>query len=545
MIIEYESLAIKEIADFLIITATDRETNQLKNKLEPICIDGSLLTIKKEDREYTAARMNGYNVLHCQCKNMGTQEIGSSTLTTSNALQDWPCIKAVVMLGIAFGMYNDLEDKEVQTYGDVLVAKKIFPYENQRVNKDYTEKYRGKEHESNRHLVDALTLVKEEWNETNPYGNPTHVEICSMLTGEKLIDNLEFRNKLKESHPNTRGGEMEGMGVATVCENAKIPWILIKSICDFADGNKGTTPEEEIEKNQKQDYAALTAVLAFYKALEKVNISNLIGKRVNYFYRPPEINLENIFFINYSKECDDFYLIRSLDKDKGKSILTKSHWISGKTGIGKTAFLRRTLYSNNIKPIYVDLSLCDKSNINELFEMILESVCQYFHIEMPIYSTFHKYIQALCEILDSNWNGMPVYIQIEEIPFDEYCDGFKEFVQKIVNMIIYMSGHLKNAKVFYILSSIAMPKEAIDTYRDKISSHMTFYEMKCWSDEECLQLVHMLCKYVGLVWKDYTPEQFIKRMNNSPRLIKNALKECCSMEFSFIDESIVNKLIVG
>lgn len=46
---------------------------------------------------------------------------------------------------------------------------------------------------------------------------------------------------------------MEGAGVFVACDN-KVSWIIVKSICDFADGNKKDGKEE------KQDIAIKSAI---------------------------------------------------------------------------------------------------------------------------------------------------------------------------------------------------------------------------------------------------------------------------------------------
>lgn len=60
---------------------------------------------------------------------------------------------------------------------------------------------------------------------------------------------------------------MEGQGVSSACNNAGKPWLLIKSICDFADGNKGE------QKHEKQKSAAY---LAFEFCSELLEIDNLV-----------------------------------------------------------------------------------------------------------------------------------------------------------------------------------------------------------------------------------------------------------------------------
>jgi nucleoside phosphorylase len=43
---------------------------------------------------------------------------------------------------------------------------------------------------------------------------------------------------LFERHPYAIGGEMEGVGLAAAAERERCEWILVKGICDWADGEK-------------------------------------------------------------------------------------------------------------------------------------------------------------------------------------------------------------------------------------------------------------------------------------------------------------------
>lgn len=540
MEIQYSLLPNKNIADFLIVTATDIETQAVLNRFHPICVEG-LLHIYKDDRKYTAGVLGGYNVVHCQCKNMGTQEVGSSTITTTNALDDWPCIKGVLMVGIAFGMYNEETDIYKQNYSDVLIAEKIFPYENQRLNKDGSAKFRGIDHFPNKNFVDAFSVIARDWKEINLEGITTKVSIVPLLTGEKLVDNLAWRNELKHKYSDYKGGEMEGMGIASACENKNIPWILLKSICDFGDGNKGDTPEAEELKNARQVNAAEAASKACELALNTANIKEIVPNRINYSYRHDIANIEDVFFLAYSTKCKDYYLHRTIDAEASGYILTKSVWVSGKTGIGKSDLLRHTLIENNIDYIYIDLSLCD--SVEEMVCQIYETTCDYFN-EKAHFGNIKTIISALAELLDSKCAENFSYIMVEEIPFEENSGEFHEFVRRLSQMIVYISTHTAN-KVRFILSSIAMPKEALDTYRDKIESLIHFIQLREWTESECIDLIDLLCSTVGLSWESEELKlSFAKKMEYSPRRIKSSLKTCCSLDYRVISSNIVDKLVL-
>ena len=73
-----------------------------------------------------------------------------------------------------------------------------------------------------------------------------------MLSGEKLIDDKDYRDHLVALQVEAVGGEMEGAGLY-VASRHKVDWIVIKAICDWADGKK------KVNKNQRQKKAAKNA----------------------------------------------------------------------------------------------------------------------------------------------------------------------------------------------------------------------------------------------------------------------------------------------
>lgn len=537
-VVDYKALVNKDIADILIITATDIETQMLHASLSPISDEG-LLEIRHKDSVYYAGKLGEYNVVHCQCTNMGAQERGASLMTTTKAICAWPNIKAVVMVGIAFGMYEN-EGENPQHFSDVLIANTIFPYENQRLNPDGSIKYRGKEHSSESKFIDAFAVIAQNWDRKNTNGEVTRIDICSMLSGEKLVDNLEERNILKEAFSTCRGGEMEGIGVAAACEEHNKPWILLKAICDFADGNK----KEEKEKKQRD--AAEAAILACKNALATDNVSVLIGEKVNYFYRPERVDLSKVFFIHYEADCESYYLQRSVDEALAPFILRKSCWVYGKSGMGKSELLTRTLINNHLNFIYVDLSLCSRTEPIDSFKTIYEEICNRLSIEPKETSNFKSLIKLIADLLNEHMGNQTLYLLVDEIPFEHKSSVFNEFVENFCAMMTYCGKKLTNTSVLFMLSSIASPLELLSPdYLAKVSQHIKFVELKSWTIDECVALINLLGAHVHLEWKEINFEDFALAFECSPRLIKNALKDVCVLGCGTIDKTIINRIKLG
>jgi nucleoside phosphorylase len=524
MKVHYKLLKDENVADFLVVTATDVETSNVLNILKPISPQG-VIEVVYDGMSYTIGRMGQFNVIHCQCKEMGTQGVGSSTLTVSNALQHWSCIKGVVMVGISFGMYNDVVDENQQHIGDVLVASQIIPYEPQRVGVEEV-KYRGKVLHTSDNCLDAFKIIKSDWKEKNLYNEETKVEICPMLSGEKLVDELKFRNKLKAKFVEARGGEMEGNGVAAASVNASLPWMILKAICDFGDGNK------KLDKEPRQACAAYLAAKCCEMAFNKVDVLGSLckGKKSEYIFQPEADISRKVLFFRYQNEYEEFYLSRSIDDEIEEALKVKGCWLSGKTGIGKSVALTRVLLKNGKNLLFVDLSCCGENPLDDLFKTIYELLCEKLNLtpQSKIY-TFNEYAHEISRLISQYFPNQEFYFFIEEIPISgDEIDKFKTFVRMFCAFVIQNTFADNNTDVRFILSSIHSPRPFLNDYQEKVSSYVKFIEMKDWPKEELITLTSKINEVLGFNWGDIRVEDFVD-ICDTPRKVKDALRALFKM----------------
>ena len=181
---------------------------------------------------------------------------------------------AVIAIGIAFGV-----DEEKQKLGEILLSKQIQQYEPQRAGEKIV--LRGdKAHAASRliHHFDSFTQI--EWK-----GVKVHTGL--LLSGEKLIDNKKYRDQLVELQVGAIGGEMEGSGLYVSSHEHKVDWIVIKAICDWADGRKG------VQKERRQKRAAKNAAEFLVGALTYAPLKRLEKHPPNHASATPEVNSPN------------------------------------------------------------------------------------------------------------------------------------------------------------------------------------------------------------------------------------------------------------
>jgi nucleoside phosphorylase len=189
---------------------------------------------------------------------MGVSSPGGSLLTVFEGIQAL-VPSAVVMVGIAFGF-----EPEKQRIGNILVSQHLRGYDPQRYGSGPDGAPvivpRGDRVSASVRLLDRFKSGCQDWQ-------GQHVEFGLILSGEKLVDNREFRDQLRKLEPEAIGGEMEGMGLYAAAHRCKVDWLLVKAICDFADGNKSQN------KLQYQEEAARNAALFTIHVLQKTNFT--------------------------------------------------------------------------------------------------------------------------------------------------------------------------------------------------------------------------------------------------------------------------------
>lgn len=166
----------------------------------------------------------GHLIVNTVCE-MGAGGIGASQQRTRQAIVHWHPL-AIISVGIAFGL-----DETKQKIGEVLVSSQIQDYELGRLNADGTLTPRGDK-------PSCADVLRNRLRQTNTTEKRRHsdwpkVRFGLVLSGQKLVDNLDYRETLKTLFTEAVGGEMEGIGLYVSASEAKVDWIVVKGICDW------------------------------------------------------------------------------------------------------------------------------------------------------------------------------------------------------------------------------------------------------------------------------------------------------------------------
>ncbi len=223
-------------ADVLLVVVTDIERDALF--AEAAKASGTAQPkgqIHGKDRTYhDLGTIGGARTLVVQTE-MGTGTVGGSLSTILLAIDELDA-QTILMVGIAFGV-----DSDRQAIGEILVSKQVQQYEIQRIGTEVGSRSlipRGDRATATPMVLSRLRAVVPN------LGNLAKAKFGLLLSGEKLVDNLDYRQDLRSLHLEAVGGEMEGGGLYVAATERRRAWCVVKSVCDFADGEKRKHKEE-------------------------------------------------------------------------------------------------------------------------------------------------------------------------------------------------------------------------------------------------------------------------------------------------------------
>ncbi len=245
--------------DLVIVTVNEHETRAVLATFRE-ATGADSMSVSLAGRAYNnLGTVNGTTVYHAVSE-MGSGGSGGMQQTVEKAINALSP-GAVIAVGMAFGV-----NEKKQAIGDILVSKLLRLYELQRVNKNGTITLRGALPDSSPRLLNHLRVFHQtRWTGAT-------VRFGVVLTGEKLVDDIDYRDQLVAHEEEAVGGEMEGAGLYVSSYDNKVDWIVVKAICDWGDGNK------EVDKTPRQKLAAKNAADFVVQSLKNAQLRHPNGE---------------------------------------------------------------------------------------------------------------------------------------------------------------------------------------------------------------------------------------------------------------------------
>jgi len=501
----------------LFVTATLTETQVLHTYIEPLTDQSNIIKVYKNNLTYYIGKFGKYKIVHVQ-SDLGSVSRSGSIPTISEAIGEFKP-KLTIMVGVAFGL-NSVEQK----IGDVLISEAVLPYDYKKVGTKRTIQ-RATHAPTSKKL---LSRFKNNltWEFLLGNGEKACAFVGHILSGEVLIDNKKYRDKIKSEFPTAIGGEMEGVGLYAACDG-NCDWMLIKGICDFADGNK------KYNKQNRQKIATHSAVTLCLDIFSNNTIFEA------YKIRPVDHGNNNIIikeckfdalFEVYNKEKESYYVNRKEDVDFNLYLNQFGIWLYGPSGCGKSNIILRNLLFYDKSFVQISLASYTSDKIEEVFYGIYLELKEVLHtnVENSIPLTVNEITKAILGLLNLANDGKELYIFIEEIPI-AYDADLKLFSEKFNSLIINKSFIPQLDNIKFILSSIKDPTIIIPVYQQKIQQYIKFKKLGFWYKKDFLRLNEIIKNNLNIDLPNSTIELICKKSNFSPRFLKKYYRNLIAM----------------
>ncbi len=258
----------------LFVTANDIEFSALINSKMYKGIDIINSDDTNDENFYRLATFGNYDIIHLKLNSQGSILATASSFSISSAIKCYHPV-AVILVGVAFGMDSNNNKDRKQQIGDVLISNQVQDYISGKY-KDGKLEPRGVRVECGKNLISIFNNFANSWKHEIA-GRYAKYEIGLILSGDYVVDDPVFKNELRNKFKDAIGGEMEGRGAYAACRNNDLTeFIIVKGICDWADGSK------EKNKEFNQEIAAESAVSLLEHIFSYENIFNRLFSKNSY-----------------------------------------------------------------------------------------------------------------------------------------------------------------------------------------------------------------------------------------------------------------------
>jgi adenosylhomocysteine/aminodeoxyfutalosine nucleosidase len=177
-------------------------------------------TVEYAENKYYIIKENGTDIV------IANSKIGKifAALTAATLIQHFKC-EMILFTGVAGGINPSLK------IGDMIIADKLCQHDLDITAFGHPHGYVPGGKVFLEPTKELITLVKEVAKESN-----IDLITGTIATGDQFVADAQRKNFIEKTF-NADALEMEGVAVAVVCDALNIPYVIIRSISDTANGN--------------------------------------------------------------------------------------------------------------------------------------------------------------------------------------------------------------------------------------------------------------------------------------------------------------------
>lgn len=235
----------------------------------------------------------------------------------------------------------------------------------------------------------------------------------------------------------------------------------------------------------------------------------------------PKAAVADPLFDVYTPSNEPYYAERSFDTVL-TDVVSKGHvWLTGQSGIGKSAAARRSISENGWRLIHINLSSHQVTNEQSLFKSLCEELISVAEIstEQVLDRSFNDQILWCKRALAALRSDKVTAILVEEMPVG--CDQLMEVAETLANVLEIVDaddrlyGHVR----FLFSSRISMHGDR-STMKSKIREKIQFLPVDTWTNDNILKLVQLVAPAVHPELTAAEHDHIARESKGSPRFVK-------------------------
>lgn len=260
-------------------------------------------------------------------------------------------------------------------------------------------------------------------------------------------------------------------------------------------------------------------ITAIYKYL-----GNGESKSVKINTSRPKSPLKSVLFNNYSKDVDEFYLVRDIDAAFVANLESANLWIYGSSGIGKTALINRNLIKSSVEYIYCDFSPIDISCSDDILNEIISNTIEKYNLEFTGQSSnLIKDVSNLLSAIKKN----NIVIVIDELSIRDPM-MLRNITEQLIKLINFHCNKLGENQIRFVASTINKPIFD-ESYAGKLLEHFEIIEVTNWNDD-LKDLLILLDSHLEIIINDSIKSIILTNSKSSPRLLKKILRKLHTLD---------------
>lgn len=224
----------------------------------------------------------------------------------------------------------------------------------------------------------------------------------------------------------------------------------------------------------------------------------------------------------YNKDCDKYYLVRSIDEQIKVDFSLSSIWVYGASGTGKTSAINRLMLKLDCKSISMCFSQCTGGGRDALIAEMIDSV---YLCSDEIFTLPEKSYASLLRILMAKLRELgSLVLFIDEVPADDGSLG-EELLILIEDLLTSVKQLNPTGFFSIVVSSLNKPGLSAVRNQEKLNQYLRLREFCVWGDEELEALVGLVLPFLPAhACEGIDIRELISQAGGSPRFLKTFFK---------------------